>query len=321
MYIFPHLIIAPVPAPPGKEATSNLRAPSFHFSSGGQYEVVHYPPYDRVRSEHKLEIHLKASSADEAEDRSRLIADEFLASLTLVVGQGRYHAELKKLKSNDEDHEFSSWSQTITGMKYDKPTTISADQIEMAKDLCKSLSANSTVENSYGHLLTAWKLLETSGSKPLRRSILQHFVLSIEAIVNSVMADHRASLKEDIERREEEFSSEFFSKINSTTNKPKAIRDASTKLREISGVNFIPAVNVVAKLLSIPPQIAYEAQSLYRMRSRSLSHPGKGSQQDQDSWLERPPAVSGVGKADRVARSFLLAYCTQLKRASEQTSG
>jgi hypothetical protein len=110
----------------------------------------------------------------------------------------------------------------------------------------QSTRKDSTAVNAYVHLLTAWQLQSTVGAKPLERSILQHFVLCMEAVVNGAMTSIRKDRRDSIRLKERKFASEFAESLSKRADKPEAIRQASTRLREISLSTPPPTASALA---------------------------------------------------------------------------
>ncbi len=164
-------------------------------------------------------------------------------------------------------------------------------------------------ENAYVHLLTAWQLQTTAGSKPLQRSILQHYVLCIEAVVNGIMARVRRREADAIRLAEREFAAVFAADLVKRADKPDAIRAASTRLRELSMTNMLPSIDMTASVLDLGLAVVKAAKDLYRFRSNSLSHPGRTKPEDLRKWLQEGPTIDRFCAADVVARAFLTAYC------------
>lgn len=124
---------------------------------------------------------------DRAVDRAARIVDQLLTSFSLSVPGGRYHAEMRKVRRADEAIEYSAWSQTLTVTPLGPPQPFHDGDVDRALALFDIVEADATAENAYVHLLTAWQLQDTAGAKPLQRSILQHYVLCMETIVNGLM--------------------------------------------------------------------------------------------------------------------------------------
>ena len=164
-------------------------------------------------------------------------------------------------------------------------------------------------ENAYVHLLTAWQLQTTAGSKPLQRSILQHYVLCMETVVNGIMAPVRRRQADAIRLAEREFAAGFSVDLAKRSDKPDAIRAASTRLRELSMTNMLPSIDMTASILQLEPAVVRSAKDLYRFRSSSLRHPGRTKPEELRKWLQEWPTIDRFCPADLVARAFLTAYC------------
>jgi hypothetical protein len=274
--------------------------------------VVSYPPLDEVQSRHRLQIDVLACDFDKACQLATEIADKLVLSLTLAVPSGRYYAELRLVRRADENKERTAWSPTSKFTILNQPEYLTNDDIASAMKMFRAVEQDSTAENAYVHLLSAWQLQSTSGAKPLDRSILQHYVLCIEAIVNGVMKDIRNIRYDTIRLEERKFATEFAASLPDRADKPEAIREASTKLREISMSNMLPSIEAVADILNLGDYAKNQSKDLYRLRSRSLSHPGRDKEAIHQ-WLHSGPGVSDICRADTVARAYLAAYCDYTK--------
>lgn len=278
--------------------------------------VVHYPPRDTVQSRYRLQIDIEARNVDEAVQIAQAEAQKLITSLTLVIPERRYYAELRKLRILGENQERSRFSDTVTITPLTEPDSLASDDIERTLKLIKSIEVDPVAENAYVHLLSAWQLQMTAGSKPLARSILQHYVLCMEAVVNGVMEKVRKSSADRIRNDERRFAGEFAQGLSARADKPKAIREASTKLREISLSNMLPAISVVTPILALSTEVENLGKELYQFRSRNLSHPGRATREGLDRWLGRGAAVGDVCLADKVARAFFKGYCEKVSKST-----
>lgn len=291
------------------QATKKSRAPNLELEASLDSYVLAYPPRDEVQSRHRLQIDVEAENEEQASDLAQRIADRLLLSLSLSVPGRRYHAELRKLRRAGAEQEVTGWSQPATIAMFQEPEQLADHDLTDVKALFKTIEKDTVAENAYIHLLTAWQLQNTAGAKPLQRSILQHYVLCVEAIVSGVMTSIRRERADAIRLEERKFSTEFADSLQKRGNKPDAIREASTELRRIGLINMLPAIATVSSVLSIPDSIKDLASDLYRYRSSNLSHPGRDKPKAFEKWLNSGPTVDNFCLADIVARSFLSAYC------------
>ncbi len=291
-----------------------FRAPVLSLSASTDSSVVHYPPRDEIQSRYRLQIDVEGRDADEACEIAQRIADRLLTSLTLIIPGGRYHAELRKLRRTGAEQEFTGYSERVVIAPLIEPENIEETEITRTLALFDAFERDAIAENAYVHLLSAWQLQSTSGSKPLERSVLQHYVLCMEAVVNGTMGKIRTNLSDRIRADERQFASEFAEELPRRADKPDAIRKASIRLREISLLNAIPSIAEVASMLQLPDEDAQRAKELYRFRSSSLSHPGRSKRDDFDRWLRKGPNVGDICLADHIARAFLRGYCENALR-------
>lgn len=310
--LLPNVIIAPL-SDENFELEKNGSVPVPKITGGPDFVIAHYPPSDVVRSRHRLQVDVRAKDQDEAESLVRDIVDRILLGFTLTVPGARYVAELRHLRQAGVPGQVSAWSQTVGIEVRDPPNFATQDEIADALVVFSSAGSNSTVESSYVHLMTAWQLQDVVGSKPLKRSILQHYILSIEAIVNGIMTNVRGKDSARIRAEEHKYVDELILDLPRRADKPKAIREASTRLREIGLQNMLPSIEMVAPLLGLSTDQASAAKKLYQLRSSTLSHPGKKQGSEIDAWIT--PGENFVPcKADELARAFLSAYCHTLNR-------
>jgi hypothetical protein len=305
------IILAPIP-PEDFERLKAHRAPNLNLTPSLDSFVIAYPPRDEVQSRHRLQIDVEAADEEEACTLAQQTADKFLLSLSLAVPGRRYHAEMRKMRRAGENEEATAWSQSAQVAMFNEPDLLYAADIDAARALFTVTDRDTTAENAYIHLLTAWQLQSTAGTKPLQRSILQHFVLCVEAVVNGVMTSVRKERGDAIRQEERKFANEFAESLPRRADKPEAIRNASTQLRTISLTNMLPAIETVSSLLNVPSDMRDHAKDLYRFRSSNLSHPGRENPDGFKRWLGRGPTVADFCLADIVARSFLLNYCTRM---------
>jgi len=312
-----NITLAPLPySSAGDPPVLSPPVPKMSTSSGGY--VARYPPRDEVQSSHRLQVDVEADDQDGAELLSTQIVNRFLTTLSLSLPGPRYHAELRKLRRANEQHEFSAWSQTALITAYSDPQPIELDEIASALKLFELVESDDTAENAYIHLLTAWQLQDTAGAKPLRRSILQHYFLCVETVTNAVMSKVRATKSDAIRHEERKFAGEFASSLSDRADKPAAIRQASTKLREIGLQNTVPSIMAVAEIIKVADHHRDQAIKLYHFRSSSLSHPGRTKNADFDKWLTSGPTVADHCAADVVARAFLVHYAAYAANNSQR---
>lgn len=191
-------------------------------------QVIAYPPWDEVQSRHRLQINVEAANAGEASDVAQRIADRLLLSLSLSIPGRRYHAEFRMLRRAGEQQEVTAWSQPATITMFYDPDPLFESDLTGVQALLLITEKDSVAENAHIHLLTAWQLQNTAGAKPLQRSILQHYVLCVEAIVTGVMTSIRRERGDSIRQQERKFAAEFAETLSKRANKPVAIREAST---------------------------------------------------------------------------------------------
>ncbi|NGP18432.1 hypothetical protein [Devosia aurantiaca] len=219
---------------------------------------------------------------------------------------------MRILRRVGEQQEVTAWSQTANIAMFYEPEPLTENDLTGARALFNIIETDSVAENAYIHLLTAWQLQSTAGAKPLQRSILQHYVLCIESIVTGVMASIRRERADAIRLEERKFAADFADTLSKRANKPDAIREASTELRNIGLINMLPSIAVVSSKLALDDAVKDQAVKLYRFRSSNLSHPGKDKPAAFKEWLSGGPSVDQFCQADTVARSFLVAYCKQI---------
>lgn len=232
-----------------------------------------------------------------------------------MVTGGKYHGELIKYRRQNDEMELGAYSETVTITPLKPPAKLEKTEITVVVGLMNAIEENLTLRNSYQHLLSAWELQKTSGSKPLERSILQHYVLSLEAIVNGTMKEVRKEKRDQIRLKERSFAAEFAKEIRNRADKPEAIRNASTRLREISLVNMMPSLDEVAPILDISDDLTDLAKNLYRFRSRGLSHPGEVKVNEIKKWLGTGGRVEEVCLADRIVQKYFKGYCEKMVKA------
>lgn len=276
--------------------------------------VVHYPPRDEVQGSHRVQINIEAQTEDDAIREAEKICGRLTASLSLAISGTPYFAQLLKFRRTDQTEEYSGWSQIVTISPLAMPSGLEDEKLKFSLKLSKLIEDDETANNAFLHLSTAWQLQATSGAKPLQRSILQHYVLSVEAVVNGAMSKIRKENKDAIKLAEQKFSKEFSDSLPKRADKAQAIREASTKLREISLVNMIPSIDTIGPIMGISNDICASAKDLYKFRSRNLSHPGKKQDDGMKRWLNSGSKTDEHCLADRVARAFLLAYCDRVSK-------
>lgn len=287
------------------------RAPVMTLEASLDSYVVAHPPRDEVQSRHRLQIDVEAATADEACEIAQRIADRLLLSLSLSIPGRRYHAELRKLRRADEPQELTPWSQSSTVAMFQEPAPLFDSDLAGVRALFRIIQEDTVAENAYVHLLTAWQLQNTAGAKPLQRSVLQHYVLCVEAIVNGVMTSVRKEGIDKIRQQEKEFSAKFAEELPLRVDKAEAIRAASTELRRIGLINMVPSIDKVSVILRLPGELKDQAVDLYKFRSSNLSHPGRDKPAAFKKWLSSGSKVDEFCKADIVARRFLTAYCNR----------
>lgn len=296
------------------ESAKKGRPPVMKMEASFDSQLICYPPRDEVQSRHRLQIDVEASNADEACDVTQRIADRLLLSLSLSIPGRRYHAELRKIRRVGEQQEVTAWSQSASISMFHEPDPLSEEDLAEVRSLFSTIDKDSVAENAYIHLLTAWQLQSTAGAKPLQRSILQHYILCVEAIVNGVMTSIRKERSDSIRQEERKFATDFADTLSKRADKPEAIRQASTELRKIGLINMLPSIATVSSILQIPDDVKDQAINLYRFRSSNLSHPGRDKPDAFREWLTGGPTVDKFCLADLVARNFLAAYCRHKAR-------
>ncbi|MBS7539069.1 hypothetical protein [Ancylobacter lacus] len=269
--------------------------------------VTHYPPRDQVESRHIMQIDIDACDEGDAKVLSQIITDRILTSMTLIGSGAQYYAELIKIKG-EEDEFYKQHVEYISFSVLPDAEILEYNTIDHISKMMDLIEDNSAAENAYVHLNSAWKLKSIHGSKPLERSILQHYVLCVEVVVNEVMKKIRRLSSDRVCLEEQEFAQRFSEELPSCVDKPSAIRRASAALREISISNTISSIAMAAHEIGVSDEITELAKDLYKFRSRNLSHPGKARREDLNYWLASGPKFEEICLADRVARSFLVKY-------------
>jgi len=305
-YLTPTIIIAPMTPDEFEQIKTKVRLNPNLAPSHGMWAIL-YPPRDEVQSRHRLQIDVNASDDEGAIAAARQIADALLFSLSLVVPGLRYHADFRKLRRHDHAGERTPWSETVALVSYADPEPLGESEIIQTRSFMNIIKDDAVAESAYIHLLSAWRLQDNMGSKPLARSILQHYVLSIEAITTGLMTRLRRATTDKLRLEERSFANEFAKLFMSRSDKPKAIREALTKLREISLTNMLPGIAKAAEILGLSEDAKFRAIEMYRLRSKSLSHPGKKADDDIQSWLSQIGGERCL--ADVTAREFLEKYC------------
>jgi hypothetical protein len=291
---------------------SNSLIPTLTVSHG--LYVVHYPPRDEVKGSHRVQINVESETDDDAVREAEQKCERLTASLSLAVSGTPYFAQLLQIRRADQAKEYSSWSQIVRISPLAMPTALEDGKLNFSLKLSRLVEEDETANNAFLHLSTAWQLQATSGSKPLHRSILQHYVLCVEAVVNGAMSKIRKEKRDVIKLAESKFSQEFAASLSKMADKAKAIREASTILREIALANMIPSIDTIGPIMGIPEDVCANAKDLYRFRSRNLSHPGKNQDDGMRRWLDSGSKTHEHCLADTVAREFLLAYCAHVSR-------
>lgn len=292
-------------------AKTDLRRPKPNLKPPNDEFVIHYPPHDEVQSRYRLQINVMARGMDEASQLAQQAADRLLVSMSLVVPDARYFAELRKLRVAGERRETSAWSQTMAARILGGTVPLEENEIQRILTVMATIEKNATAENAYVHLLSAWRLQETSGSKPLQRSVLQHYVLCLESVVNGFMTEVRKANADKIRLRERDFADKFVQDFAKRANKPQAIRDAASQLNKIALTHILPSIESTADSLGVPSAVRDHATELYKFRSKRLSHPGRAADTDLQKWLgSKGPELC---LADTVARAFLEKYCARAR--------
>lgn len=287
---------------------SAAQVPVTRINYPGANYAAHHPPFEIVQSRYRLQVDIRALDQDDAVKCASEIVNRLLVSLSLTIDGSRYRAELRAAKIAGQAQEYTAWSHPMSFAAFPDPGDLHAADMERSLDLFRRIDQNGILSNAYENLMAAWQLQDTVGTKPLQRSVLQHYVLSIETIVNGVAKDIRASQQDKIRQAERLFASEFSDSIQGRADKPKAIREASNKLREIGLQNTIPCIDSVGPMLTIPTNIVEHAKELYRFRSRNLSHPGKANAEELSSWLNSDPATYKFCAAEIISRAFINGY-------------
>lgn len=280
----------------------NLTAPNYFW-------VVHYPPRDEINGSHRVQISVRAISEDDALFKAQRHFDTFSASLSLVNDGSRYFGQLLRIKRKDLNKEVSAWSEAVQITPLNKPSALDPRDLSGSISVMKLIELDDVANNSFLHLSTAWKLQSTPGSRPLERSILQHYVLSIEALINGVMKVVRSERSDEIKKNERAYMQEFLEVLPKRADKAKALREASTVLREIGLQNTIPGIETTCRIFQLNSEKCELAKELYRFRSRNLSHPGKKDDEKLKYWLNRSPETGMLCLADKTARVFFSSYC------------
>lgn len=313
----PNVTLAPLTDQEVENLKRDLKAPPpLNISPPSEFYSVHYPPRDEVKSRYRMQIDVRAEDEKEGVGSAKEIADRIITTLSLLVPGQRYTAEFRKWRVQGTVGEHSNWSETVMVRSHEPPVPLELEDSANVVAFMDTIERDPTAAEAYAHLLAAWRLSDTPGSRPLNRSILQHYVLSIEAIAVGVMENVRAERADQIRLAERTFSDDFSRTLGNRANKPKAIREASTKLREIALSNMIPSFITTAGVLGIAAGDKDRAIDLYKLRSSSLSHPGKRSDDQIQQWL-RARGIE-ISLADALAREFLVKYCAHASKGAKE---
>jgi hypothetical protein len=270
--------------------------------------VVNHSHSSEVQSRHRLQIDVEAPNEGYARRRAMEKSDRLILSLSLAAAKyGRYYAEFLKIHQADHEVEWGAWTTPKSAWWFDEVAQISRLELETAAHLINLTETSPAVNSAYTHLLTAWSLHEIPGSTLLKRSILQHYVLCIEAIVKSVMKFERRRLQDRIRPEEKKYAEEFSTTLSVSSDKSAEIRKAARQLQVISLDTARLGIEHASGVLGVPEEDARSATELYGFRSRALSHPGEADDDSLRYWLERD-RFSRFCRADRLARTFLVAF-------------
>lgn len=294
------------------EYYKNAKPPDLNLTPTTDSFVASYPPRDVVQSRYRLQVDVVSCDKDAAIDCATQITNRLLLSLSLSIEGARFHAELIRIRRADERSEFGAWSQWTRVSPREEPSPLDSQDVQRTLQMLRAIEEDNVATNAYEHLLTAWQLQDTAGAKPLSRSVLQHYVLCMETILNGVMKSVRVAQTDRIRLEERAFAQNFALELAKRSDKPEAIRAASTKLREIGMQNTIPAIGQVVSILQLTEEMEKHAKDMYRFRSSRLSHPGRSRNTDFNKWLHSGPSSSEKCLADLVARAFLTGYCAHL---------
>lgn len=306
-------VIGPLTEEQEKQA---LRAPAIGPQKGGGLYVSHLPPRDIVTSLHRLQIDLEAVDEDEAIKLAGVECKKILTSLSLSVPEGDYFAELRMLRKHNASVQRSAWSEVASFVKMDfPPKDLEASHLAETEGYLNVLEKDGVAKSAHVHLVTAWQLAGTPGSRPLAHSTVLHFFLCVEAIVQGVMVSIRSKKADRLKMEAKKFSEEFWQNLDKIGDKSKAIQTASTKLREITLQNTIPGILATADNLGLTSEVTEKAIELFKFRSSNLGHPGASTDVRLLEWLNKEPGLDKLCPADEVARSFFKGYCAKRETA------
>jgi len=309
----------------------NLRQ---EFGPVGAFSLV-LPLTHYTESKHELAITVVAPNPPLAATKAVQEADEYLAALSLAVGEQRYLFQPtvaeKLLDSSGSDlHQYVPSGVGVASVFY--PETLNVGDEWYVKTLLQVSRENKTFGRAVGYLRAAWLLRDVPLTDPaIHKAVLSNCFLVLETVANEVTKDWRKSNKEATRVRQQTVVHELAEKLkelggtDDVQKKVAVVREAYRDLQRADRFFQNLKLKTAGRMLGVEKRFVELAVELSELRNKKLNHPGSIGAEDIDEWIYKPSdsRLSGdeghFGKGEQTALAYLKAYATHLEAEDEST--
>jgi hypothetical protein len=287
--------------------------------------LAHY-----TESRHELSITVAATNPPLAAMKAIEEADEYLAALTLAVGQQRYlfaPTIVEKLPDASGIHSYKHVPSGLglAGVYY--PEALKRDDEQNTKTLPRLSEGNKVFRRAFGYLRAAWLLSGVPlGDSALHKAILSNCFLTLETIANDVTKEWRKKNKELTRTQQVTVVEDLTEKLNDSDDakeKTAAVREAHRALQRADRFFQDLKLKTAGEALGIEERFVELAVELSDLRNKKLNHPGSVGNEDLNDWIYKSedPRLSDnpghFGKGEVTAMTYLEAYADHLESKNE----
>ncbi len=281
--------------------------------------ITHY-----TESKHELSITVTATNPPLAVSKAVEEADEYLAALTLAVGEQKFLfgptvvEKLPDASGTYPDQHLAS-GIGVAGVFY--PKALERDDERYTKALLEMSERNKAFGRAFGYLCAAWRLSGVPLEDPaIHKAILSNCFLVLETVADDVTKEWRKRNKEATRARQREAVDALAKKLkylgdtDDVQKKAAVVREAHKELQRADRFFQDLKMRTAGEELGVEEMLVELAVELSELRNKKLNHPGSVGAENLNEWIYKPedPRLSSdpghFGKGELTAMAYLKAY-------------
>lgn len=286
------------------------------------------PITDYVESRHELSITVTATNPPLAVSRAVEEADEYLAALTLAVGEQRYvfgPTVVEKLPDAGGVYPGQHLASRFGTAGVFYPEALERGDERYTKTLLELSEKNKAFGRAFGYLRAAWRLRGVPLADPaIHKAVLSNCFLALEAVADDVTKEWRKKNREITGARQRQAVDALAEKLEglgdaADTKKVAAVREAHKALQRADRFFQDLKLRTAGDALGVEDRFVELAVELSKLRNKKLNHPGSMGAEDLNEWVYKPedPRLSDdpghFGKGELTAMAYLESYATRYR--------